>query len=160
MPRKPRRTGRANSDRERRALAKANAEPERPPAGPPPGYTVLSCDGGARQGEGAIAYVLGGEGHAERIGQASAAFAEYRAVLAGLQAARARGLDHIAVQSDSKLLVDHVCGRRAPRNAALQALGDEIYEETTRIGTVRFDWIPAEANGAAHALAAAVLTAA
>ena len=154
MPRKPRRAGRASSDRERRALAKANATPERPPRPAPEDYAVLSCDGGARGEAAAIGYVLDGEGHAEVIGRASAAVAEYRAVLAGLEAAHARGFGRVAVRSDSKLLVDHLCGRRTPRNPGLEALGAQILDATMRIGTVRFDWIPAEANGAAHALAA------
>lgn len=157
MPRKPRRAGRAASDRERRALAKANATPERPLRPAPDDHVVLTCDGGARGGQGAIGYVLDGKGHGEAIGRASAATAEYRAVLAGLRAARERGLDRVAVRSDSKLLVDHMCGRREPRNASLAGLGAQIRDETMRIGTVRFDWIPAAANGAAHALAAECL---
>lgn len=157
MPRKPRQKGRTNSDRERRALAKANAEPERPLRPTPKGYAVLTCDGGCRAGLAAIAYVLDGDGHAEAIGEASAAVAEYRAALAGLRAARERGLDRVALRSDSKLLVDHMTGEREPRNAELTAIGEEIRDEAMRIGTVRFEWIEAAANGAAHALVAAAL---
>ena len=49
-------------------------------------------------------------------------------------------------------------GRRAePANRTLVAIADEIRELTTRIGSVIVNWIPSEANGAAHALVADAL---
>jgi ribonuclease HI len=163
--RPPRRKGRANSDAERRALAKAHVRPLRPVDDAPPGFAVLHCDGGARgvPGPAATAYVIddaeGTRIHAcaEAIGPATAAVAEYRAVLAGLEAARDLGLSRVAVRCDSRLLVDHLRGERHARNPRLVALGADILEAATRIGTVRFDWIAAESNAVAHALVAGVL---
>jgi hypothetical protein len=55
-------------------------------------------------------------------------------------------------------LIGHANGERHIRNARLVALEAAISDLRTRIGTVVvFDWIPAEANGAAHALVAGVL---
>jgi hypothetical protein len=97
--RRPRRGGRANSDAERRALAKANAQPQNWAAAPVrKGFAALTVDGGARQSPpaAAIGYVLRATdgsmlaSHAEVIGVASATVAEYRAMLAGLQRPRAR----------------------------------------------------------------------
>jgi ribonuclease HI len=167
-PRRPRRAGRANSDAERRALAKANAAPDDHASPPPPraGFAVLHADGGARgnPGPAGIGYVIhGADGtqraeHAEPIGVAGANVAEYRALLAGLRRAHALGLDHVDARCDSRLVVAHVRGERQARNPKLAALGDEIREAAAAIGSVTFTWIPGDANGAAHALVARVLS--
>lgn len=164
--RRPRRAGRANSDAERRALAKANAQPPRWAAAPTrPGFASLAVDGGARGSPptAAIGYVLrAADGssiasHAEAIGVVSAAVAEYRALLAGLRHAHELGLDRVDARTDSRLLVAHLSGVRTPVNPKLVALGDEILELTMRIGSVKIGWMPSEANGAAHALVADAL---
>ncbi len=90
--------------------------------------------------------------HAEVIGAASATVAEYRAVLAGLQRAYELGLDRVDARSDCRLVVSHLSGEHKPTNPRLVALGDEILELTTRIGTVIVTWTPSDSNGAAHAL--------
>ena len=95
--------------------------------------------------------------HAEVIGVAGATTAEYQALLAGLRRAHELGLDRVDARSDSRLVVSHICGERRPRNPALTALGDEILELTTRIGSVTVTWIPTGANGTAHALVADAL---
>jgi ribonuclease HI len=163
--RAPRRKGRAASDAERRALAKANAEPDRPSAPPGAGFAVLHADGGARgaPGAAAIGYVIDDEqgariaAHAESIGLAAAAEAEYRALLAGLARARELGLRHVTARSDSRLLIGHVKGERHIRSARLLELAAEIDDVRMRIGTVLFEWVPAAANGDAHRLVADVL---
>ena len=163
--RPPRRKGRANSDAERRALAKQHAG-ER--AAPPParaGFAVLWSDGGSRgnPGPAAIGYVIdsaGGERlaeHAEAIGVAGANVAEYRALLAALQRAHELGLDPVEARCDSRLVVSHVSGDTPPANPKLASLCAEVAETAQAIGTVRFTWVPAAANGAAHALVAAEL---
>jgi probable phosphoglycerate mutase len=165
--RSPRRKGRAASDAERRALAKANAAPARASAPPLEGFAVLHADGGARgaPGPAAIGYVLDdAEGariaeHAEAIGSAAAAEAEYRALLAGLERARAMGVTRLTARSDSRLLIGHVKGERRMRSARLVALAAEIEDLRMRIGTVLFEWVPAAANGDAHELVARVLSA-
>jgi ribonuclease HI len=163
--RRPRRAGRATTDAERRALAKAHARPARPIASAPPRFAVLQADGGARgaPGPAAIGYVIDDEAgvrlaeHAEAIGVAGATVAEYRALLAGLNRAHALGLLRVAARSDSRLLITHLNGDRHVRNPALRALEAEIADVRMRIGAVVFDWIPADANRAAHELVARVL---
>jgi ribonuclease HI len=163
--RRPRRKGRAAKDAERRAIAKANAKPARPVAAAMRGFAVLHVDGGARgaPGPAAIGYLLDDEAgvrlaeHAEAIGATSAAEAEYRALLAGLERAHELGLERVAARSDSRLLIAHVNGERHIRNGRLLALEADITDTRMRIGTVLFEWIPAAANGEAHRLVARVL---
>jgi ribonuclease HI len=166
--RRPRRKGRATTDAERRAIAKAHAEPARPPRAPRPGFAVLHVDGGCRgaPGTAAIGYLVEDAAgvrlaeHAESIGTSTAAEAEYRALLAGLAHAHELGLDRITARSDSRLLIAQLNGERHIRNARLLALEAQIDDLRMRIGTVIFEWIPATANGEAHRLVAGVLQAA
>jgi ribonuclease H / adenosylcobalamin/alpha-ribazole phosphatase len=142
-------------------LAKANARPSRW-ANPRvrAGFAALTADGGARESPpaAAIGYVLRAvdgstiAAHAEAIGVVSAVVAEYRALLAGLQHAYELGLERVDARSDSRLLVSHLTGERVPGNPKLVALGNEILELTTRIGSVTINWTPSDSNGAAHAL--------
>jgi len=164
--RPPRRRGRANSDAERRALAKASGRRTRPPPRAPlPGYAVLSTDGGSRgnPGPAAIGYVLtGADGtllaaHGEAIGVAGANVAEFRALLAGLAHAHRLGLDRVHTRCDARLVVEQVTVGPEPANPRLRALCSEVREAAQRIGTVVFTWVPAEANGRAHALVAEAL---
>jgi ribonuclease HI len=163
--RRPRRKGRATTDAERRALAKAHAKPDRPPARARPGFAVLHVDGGARgmPGPAAIGYVLDDHqgrrlaAHAEAIGMATAAEAEYRALLTGLSHAHRLGLDRITARSDSRLLIAHVSGERAIRSPQLIRIAAEIADRRMQIGTVLFEWVPAAANAEAHQLVAEVM---
>src|SRR4051794_7994941 len=165
--RPPRRRGRANSDAERRSLAKASGRRTGPsPRDPRPGYAVLASDGGSRgnPGPAAIGYVLtGADGallasHGESIGIAGANVAEYRALLAGLERADALGLEQVDARCDARLVVEHVTGDREPANPRLRELSSAVRAVAERIGTVEFTWIPAEANGDAHALVAEALS--
>jgi probable phosphoglycerate mutase len=163
--RKPRRKDRASSDAERRALAKANTVPDRPVGAPRPGFAVLCVDGGARgaPGPAAIGYLIDDDAgarladHAEAIGTATAAEAEYRALLAGLVCAHELGLTRLLARSDSRLLVAHANGEGDIRNARLLELEEQITDRRMQIGTVLFEWVPASANGDAHRLVAGVL---
>src|SRR4051794_18447224 len=161
-----RRRGRAASDAERRALAKAGGRRSaRAPRAPRPGFAVLATDGGSRgnPGPAAIGYVLSAAdgtlltAHGEAIGVAGANVAEFRALLAGLERACELGLDRVDARCDARLVVDHVTGAREPANPRLRALCGAVRESAERIGTVVFTWVPAEANGRAHALVADVL---
>jgi len=161
-----RRRGRANSDAERRALAKASGRRTAPPPRPPrPGHAVLSTDGGSRgnPGPAAIGYVLtAADGttlatHGEAIGVAGATVAEYRALLAGLAHVRRLGLDRVEARCDARLVVEQITGDREPANPRLRELCGLSRDAAERIGTVVFTWVPAEANGRAHALVADAL---
>jgi ribonuclease HI len=128
---------------------------------------VLSTDGGSRgnPGPAAIGYLLvGADGtplaaHGEAIGVAGANVAEYRALLAGLEYAGGLGLDRVDARCDARLVVEQVTGRREPANPRLRELCCAVREAAARIGTVAFTWVPAEANGRAHALVAEALAA-
>jgi ribonuclease HI len=166
--RRPRRRGRANSDAERRALAKANGRRSAAPVKPPrPGFAMLATDGGSRgnPGPAAIGYVLtAADGtllaaHGEAIGIAGANVAEYRALLAGLEHALRLGLDRVDARCDARLMVEQVAGRREPVNPRLRGLCAAVRDAAERIGTVVVTWVPADANGRAHALVAEALAA-
>jgi len=161
-----RRRGRANSDAERRALAKASGRRTGPPPrAPRPGFAVLSTDGGSRgnPGPAAIGYVLAAPdgtllaSHGEAIGVAGASVAEYRALLAGLERARDLGLERVDARCDARLVVEHVTGSLEPANPRLRELCGAVREAAARIGTVVFTWVPSAANGRAHALVAEAL---
>jgi probable phosphoglycerate mutase len=164
--RSPRRAGRANSDAERRALAKASGRRTGPPArAPRAGYAVLCTDGGSRgnPGPAAIGFELtAADGtllasRGEAIGVAGANVAEYRALLAGLQEALRLGVDRVEARCDARLVIQHVTGAGEPKNPRLRELRDAVRDAAERIGTVAFTWVPGEANGRAHALVAAAL---
>ncbi len=126
---------------------------------------MLATDGGSRgnPGPAAIGYVLvAGDGtllaaHSEAIGVAGANVAEYRALLAGLDRARALGLDQVEARCDARLVVQHVTGDREPANPRLRELCAAVRETAEQIGSVVFTWVPAESNGRAHALVAEAL---
>ena len=130
-----------------------------------PGFAVLFADGGARgtPGPAAIGYLIDDDSgarlveHAEGIGTATAAEAEYRALLAGLASAHELGLAQVTARSDSRLLIAHINGERQGRRSSLLRLAAEITDLRMRIGTVVFEWVPATANGEAHQLVSAVL---
>lgn len=97
MPRKPRRKGGTLRDGERRQLAYASRRAGVAPPEVEPGDRVrVLCDGGSRKNPGpaAVAAVLVGadgavlEQRARKIGRATAAEAEYRAIVLGLELAR------------------------------------------------------------------------
>ena len=127
-PRRPRRKGGSLKDGERRQIARASrqAAATAPAA---TGTARILCDGGSRgnPGPAAIAAVLLGpdgaeEGRlAEPIGRATAAEAEYRAILLGLGLAVAHGVDPVEVCSDSRLAIAALEGR-TPDDPGLAAL--------------------------------------
>jgi ribonuclease HI len=111
--RRPRRKGGTLKDGERRQLARASRHG--PATLPEPGdRALLLCDGGSRgnPGPAAVAAVLLSpdgdvlERQAELIGHATAAEAEYRAILLGLRLAARHGVDPVEVRSDSQLAIE------------------------------------------------------
>jgi ribonuclease HI len=148
VPRKPRRKGGSLKDGERRQIAyaarRAAAPAPQPPA--PTGTAIVLCDGGSRgnPGPAAIAAVLyapdGGEleRRVERIGRATAAEAEHRAIALGLELAAAHGADPLEVRSDSQLAI-------AAR------------EPDARFSDLRWTWLPRAENEIADALVRAEL---
>ena len=61
------------------------------------------------------------------------------------------------MRCDARLIVEQVTGGRDPANPRLRGLCNAVRDAAERIGTVVFTWVPAEANGRAHALVAGAL---
>ena len=120
----------------------------------------LSTDGGARGNPGPAAYgyvletddgtVLDARG--QRIGVATNNVAEYRALVAGLEAALERGVTRLEVVSDSELLVKQMRGEYKVKNTALRALHDAAAELERELGDVTYTAVRREHNELADQL--------
>jgi ribonuclease HI len=128
----------------------------------------LFTDGGARgnPGPAAAAYVLeAGDGtvlaaDGEAIGVATNNVAEYRALVAGLERARALGVDELEVISDSELLVKQMRGEYRVKNTALRELSLRAAALAREIGDVRYTAVRREHNELADRLVNEALDAA
>jgi ribonuclease HI len=128
----------------------------------------LFTDGGARgnPGPAAAAYVLETDdgtvlaAHGEAIGVATNNVAEYRALVAGLAAARDLGVGDLEVVSDSELLVKQMRGEYKVKNAALRELSIEAAVLAREIGDVRYTAVRREHNELADRLVNQALDAA
>ncbi|MBE1492623.1 bifunctional RNase H/acid phosphatase [Plantactinospora soyae] len=127
---------------------------------------VVEADGGARgnpgpAGYGAVVRDAGtGEVLAERsesIGVATNNVAEYRGLIAGLEAARETGAAGVEVRMDSKLVVEQMAGRWQIKNAGLRPLAAQAAGLVRRFDSVSYTWIPRERNRHADALANAAM---
>jgi ribonuclease HI len=103
---------------------------------PGAGALRVNVDGGARgnPGPAAIAAVIQhGDGeileeHSEAIGTATNNVAEYRALLLGIERARARGAKSIELVGDSELIVRQVKGEYKVKDGNLRALHREVID--------------------------------
>jgi ribonuclease HI len=160
--RPPRRPGKARSDAERRRLAQASRSR---PLSERTGGPVLWCDGGARgnPGPSAFGYVLEAvDGSLLReaggaLGVGTANVAEYRGLIAGLEAAAEFGLRQLEVRIDSQLVVAQLTGERQIKNPTLAAFAERARELGNKVGPVRWRWVSRDHNGRANALVARVL---
>jgi ribonuclease HI len=150
MARRQRRKGGTLKDGERRQLASASRRAGTPLPQVEPGDRVrVLCDGGSRGNPGpaaVAAVVVAADGselarRAMRIGRATAAESEYRAILLGLELAA--GADEIEVRSDSQLAIDRLRVGEGP---------PELLEATGAFADVRWVWHPRAANEAVDAL--------
>ena len=115
---------------------------------------ILRCDGGSRgnPGPAALGYVLfdpaGREAQArgECIGRATNNVAEYRSLIAGLEAAARAGADPLLVCMDSELVVRLMTGEYRVKNAGLKLLHAEARRALAKLGRVRFSSVRREAN--------------
>ena len=120
----------------------------------------LSTDGGARgnPGPAAYGYVLEAEdgsvidARGEKIGVATNNVAEYRALIAGLEAALSHGVTELDVVSDSELLVKQMRGDYRVKNAALAVLKEDAERMADRIGRVTYRAVRREHNTLADSL--------
>jgi ribonuclease HI len=128
----------------------------------------LFTDGGARgnPGPAAYAYVLEAEdgtvldSRGEAIGVATNNVAEYRALLAGLEAAAATGVDELEVVSDSELMVKQMRGEYKVKNEALRGLSIEAGRLARQVGRVTYTAVRREHNVLADRLVNEALDAA
>jgi len=122
---------------------------------------VAYIDGGARGNPGPAGYgvrVEQSDGSlvtefGESIGVATNNVAEYRALLAALEWARAHGHDALHVRSDSLLLVQQMLGRYKVKHPNLQPLYSRARLLVHDIGRVTFEHVGRSHNAHADRLA-------
>jgi ribonuclease HI len=122
---------------------------------------VTYVDGGARGNPGPAGYGvrverLDGtlvEEFSDSIGVATNNVAEYRALIAALEWARAHGIHEVLVRSDSLLLVQQMQGNYKVKNAGLQPLHAKARLLAYEIGRVRFEHVGRSLNAHADRLA-------
>ncbi|MCG7606002.1 bifunctional RNase H/acid phosphatase [Mycolicibacterium sp. (ex Dasyatis americana)] len=122
----------------------------------------VEADGGSRGNPGPAGYgaVVLDAGHdavlAERkeaIGRATNNVAEYRGLIAGLEAAAELGATEVAVSMDSKLVVEQMSGRWKVKHPDLIPLQRRAAELAAGFHRVSYSWIPRERNSHADRLA-------
>ncbi|GAA1293318.1 bifunctional RNase H/acid phosphatase [Planotetraspora silvatica] len=123
---------------------------------------VVEADGGSRGNPGPAGYgavVKDSDGQvvaeaAESIGTATNNVAEYRGLIAGLQALGALGAEGAAVtvRMDSKLVIEQMAGRWKVKHEGLRPLALEAASLARRF-RVTWTWIPREKNTHADRLA-------
>jgi broad specificity phosphatase PhoE/ribonuclease HI len=125
-------------------------------------HLLVEADGGSRGNPGPAGYgavvkdPATGEVLLERregLGVATNNVAEYRGLIAGLEAAAELGATSLDVRMDSKLVVEQMSGRWKIKNAALQPLAVRARDLASGIGRVRYEWIPRARNSHADRLA-------
>ncbi|EOR71032.1 bifunctional RNase H/acid phosphatase [Thermobifida fusca] len=124
---------------------------------------VIEADGASRGNPGPAGYGARvrdadtGELLAEvasPIGEATNNVAEYRGLIAGLEAAAA--IDPTAaveVRMDSKLVVEQMSGRWKIKHPALQPLARQARQVAASLASVTYRWVPREQNAQADRLA-------
>ncbi|WP_378739124.1 bifunctional RNase H/acid phosphatase [Nocardia brasiliensis] len=127
---------------------------------------IVEADGGSRGNPGPAGYgaVVYSADHvrvlAERrefIGIATNNVAEYRGLIAGLEAAAELGARIVAVRMDSKLVVEQMSGRWKIKHAAMVPLADRARRLVAGFEQVSFTWIPRAENSHADQLANAAM---
>ncbi|GAA1377482.1 bifunctional RNase H/acid phosphatase [Catellatospora chokoriensis] len=133
------------------------------------GKVIIEADGGARGNPGPAGYgavvrdPASGEVLAERaaaLGVTTNNVAEYRGLIAGLQAAAELGASQVEARMDSKLVVEQMSGRWQIKHPGLRPLAAEVATLVRKFDQVTYTWIPRERNRAADALANAAMDAA
>jgi ribonuclease HI len=121
---------------------------------------VLHVDGGARgnPGPAAIGVVISDpdgetiEEFGERIGVATNNVAEYRAVLRGLERARALGATEVELIGDSELVARQLTGAYKVKHPTMKALHLEASRILSGFGSWKIQTVPRAANADADAL--------
>jgi ribonuclease HI len=123
---------------------------------------VLNVDGASfgNPGPSGIGYVLSVAGKTVEevsldIGWGTNNQAEYRALEAGLRAAKSHGARDVHVRSDSQLLMRQMTGEYKVKDPKLRLLKSEIDHIRSNFDLVKFEYIPREQNERADVLAKA-----
>jgi probable phosphoglycerate mutase len=125
-------------------------------------HVIVEADGGSRGNPGPAGYgavvidPVTGAVLAERsaaIGVATNNVAEYRGLIAGLEAAAELGARRVAVRMDSKLVVEQMAGRWQVKHEGLRELAREAVALREPFDDVTFTWIPRAQNTHADRLA-------
>jgi ribonuclease HI len=95
----------------------------------------------------------------EYIGTETNNVAEYRALIAGLEAALPFAARRLCVRADSKLVVEQMRGAWKVKDANLRLLHTRARELLLAYDEAEFEWIPREENTEADLLANAALDA-
>ncbi|MGW5385955.1 bifunctional RNase H/acid phosphatase [Nocardia sp. NPDC003963] len=123
---------------------------------------VVEADGGSRgnpgpAGYGAVVFDADRVGvlaeRREALGVTTNNVAEYRGLIAGLEAAAELGARVVAVRMDSKLVVEQMSGRWKVKHAALIPLADRARRLAADFDRVTYRWIPRAENSHADRLA-------
>jgi probable phosphoglycerate mutase len=123
---------------------------------------IVETDGGSRGNPGPAGYgavvrdAATGAVLAERkeaIGVDTNNVAEYRGLLAGLQAAAELGATSVIVRMDSKLVVEQLSGRWQVKHERLRPLAREAAALRNSFAEVAFEWVPRAQNRHADRLA-------
>ena len=147
-----------------------DAEPDRGTEPPARARIVSHFDGGARgnPGPAAIGAVVSDPGTdpptrlgsvSRYIGETTNNVAEYRALIAGLEAARDFPARAVEVRGDSKLVIEQVRGAWKVRQAHLRPLVDDVRRLLADYDTVALVHVPREQNTDADLLVNAALDA-
>lgn len=125
----------------------------------PPGTWRAWFDGSARPNPGRCtigAVLTGPSGQAHEISQAAgygdSSEAEYRALIALLQAAIEVGAQGLAIHGDSRVVIDDMNGPAHAASPALAAYRREASRLMARLDGATLRWVPRHKNGAADAL--------
>ena len=130
-----------------------------------PESVTVNVDGGARgnPGPAAIAAVVRGpdgeilEEVGEAIGEATNNVAEYRALLLGIDRARAHGAGEVKLLGDSELVVRQVQGRYKVKDANLRTYHGQVREALRGLSSWSIDHVRREQNADADRIVNEVL---
>lgn len=128
---------------------------------------MIHVDGGARgnPGPAAIGVVVSEpdgtvlDEVAERIGPATNNVAEYRAVLRGLEVARALGAVEVEIVGDSELVARQLNGTYKVKHPAMRPLYEQTIDALRAFGRWQIRTVPRAENARADALVNAALDA-
>ncbi|MEV0031116.1 bifunctional RNase H/acid phosphatase [Nocardia sp. NPDC050793] len=125
-------------------------------------HVIVEADGGSRGNPGPAGFgaVVFDASHVavlaerrESLGIATNNVAEYRGLIAGLEAASELGARTVDVRMDSKLVVEQMSGRWKVKHAAMIPLADRARRLVADFDRVSFTWIPRAQNSHADRLA-------